>query len=146
MPRDRSGIFIVIFSMSISLALVWGCNRIRSSKEETDADIRNVLSLRKQAMETKDIDLYMSCISEDYQDDTVTYDLIQEKMEKNFSIFEKIDFSQSNQTIYQDDVSALVVQNFELSFTIGGEQDHATGKERIFLKRKEGEWKIVKGL
>ena len=97
-------------------------------------------------METKDIDLYMSCISEDYQDDTVTYDLIQEKMEKNFSIFEKIDFSQSNQTIYQDDVSALVVQNFELSFTIGGEQDHATGKERIFLKRKEGEWKIVKGL
>jgi hypothetical protein len=97
-------------------------------------------------METKDIALYMSCISEDYKDNADTYDLIRDKMEKNFDIFEKIDFSQSNQTIYQDNTAAVVVQNFELSFTVRGEQDHASGKERIYLEKKVGEWKIVKGL
>ena len=143
MPGDRSRIFIVVLSLSIPIILLGGCHRTRSSDKE---DVRHILALRERAMETKDITLYMSCISEDYHDNANTYDVIRDKMEKNFDLFDKIDFSQSNQTIYQDNSAAVVVQDFELSFTVWGAPDHAIGKERIHLEKKAGKWKIVKGL
>jgi len=104
------------------------------------------LLLRKKAMESEDIDCYMECISRDYQDKTNTYSLIREKMQKNFLIFENIDLSQFHQTIYQEEDVVMVVQDYELAFTIGGKRDYVRGKEKIFLERQEGEWKIIKGL
>ena len=111
-----------------------------------EKEIKQVLLLREQAMENKDIHRYMLWISEDYEDKTETYAIIKEKMQKNFDAFEMIDLTQFNQSIYQDGDRAMLVQDFELSFIMAGKHDVVRGKERIFFEKKNGTWKIVKGL
>lgn len=124
-----------------------GCSRdTHQSKAEIEKEIRGLLFLREEAMENKDIERYMGCISRDYSDKNETYESIREKMEKNFLAFEKIDFSQLHQTIYQEDDVIMVVQDYELAFNIGGKRDFVRGKEKIFLERAGREWKIIKGL
>ena len=105
-----------------------------------------MLLLREQAMESKDIHRYMQCISEDYEDKTESYEIIKEKMQNNFDAFELIDLTQFNQSIYQEGDLVMLVQDFELSFVMAGKRDYVRGKERIFFKKKNGTWKIVKGL
>lgn len=123
-----------------------GCRDPYRSKTEIEQEIKNVLFLREEAIKSKDIDLYMECISIDYKDKTNTYISVRERMQKNFLAFENIDFSQFDQTIYQEDDMAMVVQDYELAFTLGGKRNNVRGKEKIFLIRRGREWKIVKGL
>jgi hypothetical protein len=116
------------------------------SKAEIEKEIMGLLFLREDAIKNKDIERYMGCISRNYSDKNDTYESIREKMQKNFLAFEKIDFSQFHQTIYQEDDLVMVVQDYELAFNIGGKRDLVRGKEKIFLERTGREWKIVKGL
>jgi len=111
-----------------------------------EEEIKQVLLLREQAMENKDIHRYMQCISEDYKDKTQTYEIIKEKMQHNFDAFELIDLTQFNQSIYKEGDLVMLVQDFELSFVMAGKRDYVRGKERIFFEKKKGTWKIVKGL
>ena len=128
------------------MALFMGCRDTYQSKAEIEKQIRGLLFLREKAMENKDIECYMGCISRNYRDKNDTYESIREKMQKNFLAFEKIDFSQFRQTIYQEDDVIMVVQDYELAFNIGGKRDFVRGKEKIFFERTGREWKIVKGL
>jgi ketosteroid isomerase-like protein len=146
MPRDRLRKLTIIYPLFFIVTLFPGCNRIRSSKKATKKEIKQILFLREQAMESKDLHRYMQCISEDYEDRTETYAMIKEKMQKNFEAFERIDLTQFNQSIYQEGNRVMLVQDFELSFVMAGKRDYVRGKERIFFEKKDGTWKIVKGL
>jgi hypothetical protein len=145
MSGNRVRVLTIIYPFLI-MALFMGCRDPYQSKAEIEQEIRNLLFLREEAMESKDIELYMGCISRNYRDKNDTYASIREKMHKNFMAFEKIDLSQFHQIIYQEDDVIMVVQDYELAFNIGGKRDFVRGKERIFLERTRGEWKIVKGL
>ena len=105
-----------------------------------------VMFTRERAIREKDIDLYMTCISEDYTDNTDTFDMVKERMHKNFEVFDRIDFSTSDRTVYLEDQTATLVQDYDLVFFVDGKSDRARGKERIFLRREDRGWKIVKGL
>ncbi|MGA1844788.1 MAG: YybH family protein [bacterium] len=135
---------IALFIIPIGLFLCLNC--APRSKEKSERAIGEVLALREQAMEGKDIDLYMRCISEAYQDGNETYTSIRERMQRNFRAFERIDFSQFNRTVYPEGDSATVVQEYEIGFVFEGRRDYVKGKEKILFKRNPGGWKIVKGI
>lgn len=146
MPRDRLRKLTIIYPIFFIVTLFPGCNRFPSSKNAMEKEIKQVLLLREQAVESKDINKYMRCISENYEDRTETYAMIKEKMQKNFDAFELIELTQFNQSFYQEGDRVMLVQDFELSFVMAGERDYVRGKERIFFEKKNGTWKIVKGL
>ena len=146
MSGDRARKLAIIYPFIFCICLFLGCNKAKRSQEETMREIKAVMSIREKAMQKKDINLYMGCISKEYRDNTETYEIIRQKMLQNFRVFEKIEFSHSNQTVYINRDLATVVQDYELGFTIAGDRDHARGKEKIFLKKEEGKWKILKGL
>lgn len=146
MSGNRVGIYTIIYPFIIT-ALFMGCrDPYKQSKPEIEREITTILSLREKAMKSKDIDLYMGCISRDYRDKNDTYSSIRERMQKNFLAFERIDFSHSHQAIYHEDGVVIVVQDYELAFNIGEKRDCVRGKEKILLEQTGGEWKIVKGL
>ncbi|MGA1842518.1 MAG: hypothetical protein ACMUIU_18040 [bacterium] len=145
MSGNRVRILTIIYPFLI-MAFFTGCGDTYQSKTEIEKEIRGLLSLREEAMENKDIELYMECISRSYSDKNDTYESIREKMKKNFLAFDRIDFSQYHQTVYFEDDLIMVVQDYELAFIIGGKRDFVRGREKIFLERTGREWKIVKGL
>ena len=136
----------LIALLIIPIGLFWGLNCAPRSKGESERAIGEVLALREQAMEGKDIDRYMTCISEAYQDGNETYSSLRERMQRNFAAFESIDFSQFNRTIYPEGDTATVVQEYEIGFVFEGKRDCVRGKEKILLKRNAEGWKIVKGI
>ena len=138
MPRNRFRILTIIYPLFLISILFLGCNRTHPSNTEIEQEIKQILSLREEAMENKDINRYMQCISRDYRDKNETYARIQEKMEKNFDAFEMIDLSQTNQFFYQERGRVMVVQDYELSFIMAGKRDYVRGKEMIFFEKQKG--------
>jgi len=146
MPGYGARRFTVITIVLVTVSLLLCLNCSRRSRGKSEQAIAEVLALREQAMEGKDIDRYMRCISEAYQDGNETYASIRERMQRNFMAFERIDLSQFNRTIYTDGDSATVVQEYKLGFVIEGKRDYVRGKERILLTRSPDGWKIVEGI
>lgn len=141
---------ITIISLSFLILpfifLLLGCNIDKGGSRDIENEIGLIMDLRERGINEKDLGLYMSCVSRDYKNDSETFDIIKEKMQKNFEIFEKIKLSTSNRTIYPDHKGAMVVQNYELKIFLNGEDEFINGKEKLILKKEDGEWKIVDGL
>jgi len=146
MPGFRARRFTVITIVLVTVSLFLCLNCSPRSRGGAERAIAEVLALREQAMEGKDIERYMRCISEAYQDGNETHATIRERMQQNFMAFESIDFSQFNRTIYPEGDTATVVQEYELGFVIEGRRDYVRGKERILLTRGPDGWKIVEGI
>lgn len=101
---------------------------------------------REQALENKDIDLYMSCISKNYNDNSDTYKTLKLKIEQLFSTYQKIDFSFSNRSIYIKNGSAKLVESYVMSVATSAGTDHIRGQECFTLIKEKNDWKIIKGL
>ena len=111
-----------------------------------EEQIRQTLNQRGEALKKKDLSLYLSCISEDYQDPTGDRDRLQKRMESYFKDFDRIDFDVWDRSIQIEGETATVTQQFHLQVTKGEKSTRYSGKE-AFLLRKEGKhWRIVKGL
>lgn len=128
------------------VAFFAGCASTDRSSAEAEKAINQVMSIREKAIREKDIDLYMTCISKDYKDREDSFDVVRERMQKNFEVFEMIDFLTSKRTVYLEGQKAMLVEDYEIVFFAGAKRDRARGKEQIFLRKEDGGWKIVKGL
>jgi len=111
-----------------------------------EEQVRQTLDQRGEAFKKKDLSLYLSCISEDYQDRTGNRDQLQKRMEAYFKDFDRIEFDAWDRSIQIEGETATVTQQFHLEVAKGEKSNRYSGKE-AFLLRKEGKrWKIVKGL
>ncbi len=128
------------FLVLVFLFLFFAC---QPSGEER---VRQTLNQRGEALKKKDLSLYLSCISEEYQDQAGDRDQLRKRMEAYFRDFDRIDFDVWDRSIQVEGETATVVQQFHLQVVKGGKSNRYSGKE-AFLLRKEGKhWKIVKGL
>ena len=108
--------------------------------------IESLMANREQALENKDIDLYMSCISKNYKDNSDTSKTLKLKTEQLFSTYQKIDFSFSNRSIYIKNDSAKLVESYVMSVVSSTGTDYISGQERFTLIKEKNDWKILKGL
>jgi ketosteroid isomerase-like protein len=131
----RNRFFLLIF-----LIFLWAC---QPSGEE---QIRQTLNQRGEALKKKDLSLYLSCISSDYQDREGDRAQLQKRMEGYFKTFDRIDFDYWDRSIQIEGETATVIQQFHLEIEREGKTNRFSAKEAFLLRKEGGRWKIFKGI
>jgi hypothetical protein len=132
----------LLFSVFILLSVSVSCGN--SDREK----IEGVLSKRKKAFETKNLELYLSCISPNYREEKNGQIVGIEEIKRNFlsntSIFDRIQISYSNRTIYLNNEKADVAQRTTVEVKLEKEEGHFMLKENITFEKVGGKWVIAK--
>ncbi len=144
MSKRRDQSLTIVSILIFSTLFIAGCNSNKEPNPEKEIDL--LMRNREIAIKQKDINLYMKCISRAYNHNSKTFEMIIKEMEENFNVFDGIDFSTSKRKIYPEDKALIVVQDYDLVFSLNGKSEHYHGKERIFLIKEDSGWKIIKGL
>ncbi len=108
--------------------------------------IYQILNRRQEALEKKDLSLYLSCISKAYQDKEEDVYRLQERIEGYFKTFDRITYSSWDRSVQIEGDTSTVIQQFYLEVEKGEKKNHYSGKEVLFLKKEGKEWKFIKGL
>ncbi len=108
--------------------------------------IYQTLSRRQEALQKRDLSLYLSCISNAYQDKEEDVDRLQKRIEGYFKTFDQITYSSWDRSVQIDGETSTVIQQFYLEVAKGEKKNRYSGKEVLFLKKEGKEWKIIKGL
>jgi len=108
--------------------------------------IYQTLSRRQEALQKRDLSLYLSCISNAYQDKEEDVVRLQKRIEGYFKTFDRITYSSWDRSVQIDGETSTVIQQFYLEVEKGEKKNHYSGKEILFLKKEGKEWKIMKGL
>jgi len=111
-----------------------------------ESRIRKMLDRREEALGKKDLSLYLSCISKDYQDKTEDIGQLQRRIEGYFKGFDRIDYAHWDRIIHIEGETASVIQQFDLEVEKGGKKSRYSGKEALYLKKEGRHWKIIRGL
>jgi hypothetical protein len=104
------------------------------------------LNRREEALQKKDLALYLSCISKSYHDKNETIDRLQNRIRGYFESFDQIDYASWDRSIRIEGSTAKVIQEFHLEVQKGTKKDRYAGKEALFFKKEGKEWKITGGL
>ena len=108
--------------------------------------INQILNRREEAFQEKDLSLYLSFISKDYQDKDEDYHRLQNRIGGYFKAFEKIQYSSWDRSIQIDGEKATVIQQFYLEVEKGEKKNRYSGKEALFFRKEGRKWMIIKGL
>jgi hypothetical protein len=108
--------------------------------------IYQTLSRRQEALQKRDLSLYLSCISNAYQDKEEDVYRLQKRIEGYFKTFDRITYSSWDRSVQIDGETSTVIQQFYLEVEKGEKRNHYSGKEALFLKKEGKEWKFIKGL
>jgi len=131
----RSSLFFVLFFLFVLACQV-------SEEEKID----HILNRRQEALQKKDLSLYLSCISKAYQDKEEDFNRLQKRIEGYFETFDRISYSCWDRSFQIDRETAIVTQQFYLEVEKAEKKNHYSGKEILFLKKEGKDWKIIKGL
>jgi len=108
--------------------------------------IYQTLSRRQEALQKRDLSLYLSCISNAYQDKEEDVVRLQKRIEGYFKTFDRITYSSWDRSVQIDGETSTVIEQFYLEVEKGEKKNHYSGKEVLFLKKEGKEWKFIKGL
>lgn len=113
-----------------------------------NSEIEKLLYLREKALETKDVDLYLTVITPDYSETRDDKDFaledIKEYFEKTYPIFNTLNITNTDRTIYIKGSDAEVFQINRVEATINEEKSVFQIKEKIALKKFGDKWLIIK--
>ncbi len=115
-------------------------------QDSAEEKIYQTLNRRQEALQKKDLSLYLSCISKAYQDKGEDFGRLQTRMEGYFKTFDRISYSSWDRSVQIDGETATVIQQFQLEAEKGEKKNRYSGKEALFLKKEGKEWKFIRGL
>jgi len=108
--------------------------------------IYQILNRRQEALQKKDLSLYLSCISKGYQDKEEDFSRIEKRIEGYFKTFDRIAYSSWDRSVHIEGDTATIIQQFYLEVEKREKKNRYSGKEALFFKKERREWKIIKGL
>ena len=108
--------------------------------------IYQILNRRQEALQKRDLSLYLSCISRAYQDKEEDFNRLEKRIDGYFKTFDRIAYSSWDRSVEIDGEKATAIQQFYLEAEKGGKKNRYSSKEVLFLKKEGKEWKIIKGL
>ena len=108
--------------------------------------INQILNRRQEALQKRDLSLYLSCISRAYQDKEEDYYRLQKRIDGYFKTFDRITYSSWDRSVQIDGETSTVIQQFYLEVEKGEKKNHYCGKEVLFFKKEGKEWRIIKVL
>ena len=110
--------------------------------------VEELLSKRKEAFETKNIELYLSCISPGYSEEKNSQNIgieeITNRFMQNVTPFDRIEISYSDRSIYQKGNKAEVAQKAAVEVSIEKDKSRFQINERLVLEKVGDKWLIVK--
>ena len=115
-------------------------------QDSEEEKIYQTLNRRQEALQKRDLSLYLSCISRAYQDKEEDFDGLQKRIEGYFKTFNRISYSNWDRSVQIDGETAIAIQQFQLEVEKGEKKNRYSGKEALFLKKEGKQWKIIKGL
>ena len=115
-------------------------------QDSEEEKIYQTLNRRQEALQKKDLPLYLSCISRAYQDKEEDFDGLQKRIEGYFKTFNRISYSNWDRSVQIDGETAIAIQQFQLEVEKGEKKNRYSGKEALFLRKEGKQWKIIKGL
>ncbi|HSG32018.1 MAG TPA: nuclear transport factor 2 family protein [Thermodesulfobacteriota bacterium] len=112
-------------------------------------DIKKVLSDRQTAFETKDLQLYLSCISPDYsqkaEDSVIGIEELSKNFQTNTTVFDTLKITRKDISIYMKGQGiAEVYQKSLFNLKIESQSSKFKTVEKMLFEKKGGNWKIVK--
>jgi ketosteroid isomerase-like protein len=128
------------FSFLLMVLLLQACT---SSEKEK---IERLLVQRAEAFQTKNLALYLSCISKDYQDKEEDFEKLKNRVSGYFETFDRIDYNAWDQSIQVESRNATATQQFRIEVEKKGSKNQYVGREVLHLHKQGGEWKIIGGL
>jgi len=108
--------------------------------------IRKTLDRREEAFREKDLSLYLSCISKDYQDKDEDFFRLQNRIGSYFKTFDRIEYTFWDRSFHIEGETGMVLQQFNLEVEKEGKKNRYSGKEALFFKKEGREWRITRGL
>jgi ketosteroid isomerase-like protein len=108
--------------------------------------IFQMVDRRQEALQKKDLSLYLSCISRAYQDKEEDFNRLEKRIDGYFKTFDRISYSSWDRSIEIEGNTATVTQQFYLETEKGEKKKSYSGKEALFFRKEGKEWKIIKGL
>jgi ketosteroid isomerase-like protein len=128
------------FSFLLLVLLLQACTSAEKGK------IERLLAQRAEAFQEKNLALYLSCISKDYQDKEENFEKLKNRVSGYFETFDRIDYGAWDQSIEIESNNATAIQQFRIEVEKKGNKNQYAGKEVIHLRKEGGEWKIISGL
>jgi len=111
-------------------------------------EIESVLSQRQRALETKNLELYLGCISPVYRVDKngeiIDIAKLKKQFETNVSLFDDIQISSKDQSIYIEGNRANVAQRTDVKLRIDKDKGAFRLSENLVFEKIDGKWKIIK--
>ena len=111
-------------------------------------EIESIMSQRRRALETKNVELYLECISPSYRlernGEVIDIDKVKKQFETNVSLFDDIQISNKDQNIYIDGNTANVAQRTDVRLRIDKDKGAFRVTENLLFEKIEGKWRIVK--
>ena len=127
------------FAAFLFLLFILACH---ASEEDR---VRQTLNRRGEALQKKDLSLYLSCISKDYQDKDGDFFELQKRITFYFNTFNRIAYNSWNRSIQIEGETATVTQQFQIEIEKGEARRHYSGTESFLLRREGESWKIFRG-
>lgn len=111
-------------------------------------EIESQLSIREEAIETKNVDLYMTLISPDYNveinNKVIGAEAIKKKFLSNVALFDELEITNANRSIYERDDVTEVVQLTVVDALVDDTKNRFKVNEKIQFSKIDGKWLIVK--
>ena len=138
-------IFSIIALGFLSLIMLTACNRNdEESNREATVAVKKIMAQRKQAIETKDFELYKSLILPEYDDGKSRYQDQIDFMQSAFERYEKIQFTYQKSTVDLKMNSARMVG--KISYKPSGAEKPVWDHEVTLFRRVDGKWYISGGV
>ena len=126
----------------ITLVILLACTN--SQNKEID----ELLVQRQKALETKDVEMYLTLISPDYSEErdgnTLTLEDIKKSFLTNVSLFDALQISHADRSIYLKDDYADVFQITKVTASINDSKSVFKLSEKIAVQKFGDKWLIVK--
>lgn len=117
-----------------------------SSREADRAAIRQVLNVRTQALNSRDLPLYLTTVSAQFKSGDKDYQRLQAELASGFKRFGRLSYRTDLVRIRFSGQKALVDTRYELRVDAGGRETVLNGEEHLALAREPAGWKIIAGL
>jgi hypothetical protein len=130
----------LLLSFLFLICFLFAC---QVSEEEK---IYQMVNRRQEALQKRDLSLYLSCISKNYQDKEEDFNRLGKRIDGYFKTFDQISYSSWDRSVQIDGEKAIVFQQFHLEVEKGGKKNSYSGKEILLFKKEGKEWRIIEGL
>ena len=125
-----------------ALLLTSGCN----SADREQIEILQTLSTRTTALNSRNMNQYLSVISPRYSDKGKNFAQLKESLENNFRDFEHLSYESDKPSIIVAGNSASADGSYRMKVQVRGKEMTLNGTEHLRLAKEPEGWKIIAGI